>query len=143
MPSRTAAKKSMVATGKVVLDTSVIVAALRRRPGIMERLRSVEELWVPLIALGELEYGVNLATQTTRQREAVRAFMQGASLLTPTSRTAEEYGRIKAELSRAGAPIPENDIWIAALAREHQLPLTTLDEHFSRVSGLTLPDWRA
>ena len=61
----------MPATGRVVLDTSVIVAALRRVPGVMDRLRRAEELLVPLVALGELEYGANLATPPERQREAV------------------------------------------------------------------------
>jgi predicted nucleic acid-binding protein len=50
----------MPATGKVVLDTSVVVAVLRRVPGLMERMRGAQELLVPLVALGELEYGINL-----------------------------------------------------------------------------------
>jgi hypothetical protein len=44
----------MPASGKVVLDTSVVVAVLRRVPGLMQRLRGMEELLVPLVALGEL-----------------------------------------------------------------------------------------
>jgi len=70
----------MRATGKVVLDTSVVVAVLRRAPGLMERVRGAEELLVPLIALGELEYGANLATPPERQREAVRVFMGRTSV---------------------------------------------------------------
>ena len=133
----------MPATGKVVLDTSVVVAVLRRVPGLREQLRSAEELLVPLVALGELEYGVNLATPSERQREAVRTFMESATLLLPTARTAVEYGRIKAALKAAGTPLPDNDVWIAAFAVEHSLPLTaTRDEHFARVPGLTVLDWR-
>jgi hypothetical protein len=71
----------MPATGKVVLDTSAIVAALRRAPGVIEQMRGAEELLVPLVALGELEYGANLATPPERRREAVRVFMEGATLL--------------------------------------------------------------
>jgi tRNA(fMet)-specific endonuclease VapC len=119
-----------------VLDTSVVVAVLRRVPGLMERLRSAEELLVPLVVLGELEYGANLATPPERQREAVRVFMEGATLLLPTARTAAEYGRVKATLKTAGAPLPENDVWIAAVAREHDLPLATRDAHFNQVPGL-------
>ena len=48
-------------TGDLVLDTSVVVAALRGVPGIADRLERVERLWLPLIALGELELGVELA----------------------------------------------------------------------------------
>ena len=132
----------MPATGKVVLDTSVVVAVLRRVPGLKERLRAAEELLVPLVALGELEYGANLATPPERQREAMRTFMQSATLLLPTARTAAEYGRIKVALKAAGTPIPENDLWIAAVALEHGLPLATRDVHFARVPGLNVFDWR-
>lgn len=61
--------------------------------------------------------------------------------LSPTDRTADEYARIKHELAKAGTPIPENDIWIAASAREHGLPLVTCDGHFQVVGGLTIQDW--
>lgn len=132
----------MPATGKVVLDTSVVVAVLRRVPGLMERVRTAEELLVPLVALGELEYGVNLATPPERQREAVRVFMESATLLLPTARTAAEYGRVKAALKAAGTPLPENDVWIAAVALEHGLPLAARDAHFAHVANLTLLDWR-
>ena len=132
----------MPATGKVVLDTSVVVAVLRRVPGLMERLRGAEELFVPLVALGELEYGANLATPPERQHEAIRVFMEGATLLVPTARTAVEYGRAKVALKAAGTPIPENDLWIEEIALEHGLPVATRDDHFNRVPGLTVLDWR-
>jgi tRNA(fMet)-specific endonuclease VapC len=131
----------MPATGRVVLDTSVVVAMLRRVPGLMERMRGAQELLVPLVALGELEYGINLATPPQRQREAVRIFMEGVTLLLPTARTAAEYGRVKVALKAAGLPIPENDIWIAAYALEHGLPLATRDAHFAHVPGLIVENW--
>ena len=52
----------MPVTGRILLDTSVVVAVLRRVPGMIERLRGQEELLVPLVVLGELRYGANLAT---------------------------------------------------------------------------------
>jgi len=70
----------MPVTGNVLLDTSIVVAVLRRVPGVMERLSEAAELLVPLVALGELEYGTNLATPPQRQRKAVQAFMEGATL---------------------------------------------------------------
>ena len=132
----------MLATGKIVIDTSVVVAVLRRVSGMRERLRNAEELLVPLVALGELEYGVNLAKPPERQREAVWAFMESATLLLPTARTAAKYGLIKAALKAAGTPLPENDVWIAAFAVEQGLPLATRDAHFDHVAGLTVLDWR-
>jgi predicted nucleic acid-binding protein len=45
------------------------------------------------------------------------------------------YGQIAAGLARAGTPIPQNDIWIAALARQSGLPVATTDDHFDRVTN--------
>jgi tRNA(fMet)-specific endonuclease VapC len=69
-------------------------------------------------------------------------FLQGVDILLPSHATAQEYGKIKAELAHAGSPIPENDLWIAAQARETGLPLATCDAHFGRVTGLVLLDWK-
>jgi predicted nucleic acid-binding protein len=41
-----------------------------------------------------------------------------------------------------GTPITEDDLWIAAQARAHGLPLATRDAHFVRVPGLSVRDWR-
>jgi len=49
---------------------------------------------------------------------------------------------VKLALKMAGTPIPENDLWIAAAALEHGLPLATRDAHFRHVPGLTVLDWR-
>jgi len=97
----------MPVTGRILLDTSVVVAVLRRAPGMIERLRGQEELLVPLVVLGELRYGANLATPPDRQHEAVRTFMASATLLLPTERTAAEYARIKASLKAAGTRCPK------------------------------------
>ena len=48
---------------------------------------------------------------------------------------------MRVELRRRGTPIPENDVWIAALARQHDLPVVTRDEHFDQVSGLDRRAW--
>jgi tRNA(fMet)-specific endonuclease VapC len=132
----------MPATGSVLLDTAVVVSVLRRVPGMQQRLTLHANLWLPFFALGELEYGVSHSSQPGKQRQALSAFLLGVDLLLPTEATAREYGKIKAELARAGTPIPENDVWIAAQAIEHGLPLATCDAHFGRVSGLIVLDWR-
>jgi tRNA(fMet)-specific endonuclease VapC len=50
--------------------------------------------------------------------------------------TAEHYADIFAALRAAGTPIPTNDIWIAASARQHALPVFSFDAHFTKVPGL-------
>ncbi len=131
----------MPETGSLLLDTTVVVAIFRRIPGIREQVTASHDLLLSLFALGELEYGIARSSQPDRQREAVSAFCQGVRVLAPGAQTAREYGRLKAELAQAGTLIPENDIWIAALAREHGLTLATLDAHFKRVGNLQLFAW--
>ncbi|HWZ94414.1 MAG TPA: type II toxin-antitoxin system VapC family toxin [Opitutaceae bacterium] len=128
-------------TGDLVLDTSVVIAALRGVPGVEAKLDQVERLWLPVIALGELELGVELASNAGAQRAAVDAFLSAVVVLTLTNQTARHYARLRAALSRAGTPIPENDLWIAALAVERGWPVATRDAHFVHVPGLTVQDW--
>jgi tRNA(fMet)-specific endonuclease VapC len=71
----------------------------------------------------------------------VREFSNGCIVVLPDEATANIYGRMKTELAAAGKLIPENDIWIAATAKEHGLPLVTRDQHFLFVSGLTIFKW--
>ena len=51
------------------------------------------------------------------------------------------YGTIKAALRKKGKPIPENDIWIAAIASQHNLTIVTRDKHFKEVDGLKIKKW--
>jgi tRNA(fMet)-specific endonuclease VapC len=62
-------------------------------------------------------------------------------VLFPDQDTTEMYGQVKAELARLGTPIPDNDLWIAAVARQHNLPLATRDAHFTQVPGLKTLAW--
>ena len=56
-------------------------------------------------------------------------------------RTAFHYAEIRFELKQKGTPIPANDLWIAALARQHDLPILSRDQHFDRVAGLRRIGW--
>ena len=55
--------------------------------------------------------------------------------------TARQYGIIKNQLRTRGKPIPENDIWIAAMAKQYQLTLVTRDNHFQHIHGLVIEQW--
>lgn len=58
-----------------------------------------------------------------------------------TGRNAGFYSDIRLQLKRDGKPIPENDLWIAAVCMEHNLPLATADGHFDFVEGLRIYSW--
>lgn len=55
--------------------------------------------------------------------------------------TAREYGLIKDQLRKKGRPIPENDIWIAAVARQKDFVLATRDAHFFEIENLEVENW--
>ena len=55
--------------------------------------------------------------------------------------TTEICGRVKAELAQLGKPIPDNDLWIAAVAMRYDLPLATRDAHFAQVPRLKTLAW--
>jgi tRNA(fMet)-specific endonuclease VapC len=40
-----------------------------------------------------------------------------------------------------GRPIPENDLWIAAIALEHDLIVATRDAHFGEIDNLKVEMW--
>jgi tRNA(fMet)-specific endonuclease VapC len=130
----------MSTTESVLLDTSIIVAHFRREPALAERLKSAT-LYIPLPVLGELYYGAFKSEHQAKTLKQLQEFLRICAILPPDELTAQHYGHIKADLERAGSPIPENDLWIAAIAREHPLPLVTRDRHFSLVTGLEALAW--
>ncbi|MSR65183.1 MAG: type II toxin-antitoxin system VapC family toxin [Verrucomicrobiae bacterium] len=131
----------MPATGNVLLDTTIVIAHFRNDPALDSKLAQAATLYLPWAVLGELYYGAYKSDHRAKTLRQVRIFLNAVVLLTPSEITAELYGQIKSTLAVAGTPIPENDIWIAALAREHRLPLATRDDHFTIVTGLTVLKW--
>ena len=71
----------------------------------------------------------------------IRDLLTYAVVLYADQDTTEIYGQVKAELAQLGKPIPDNDLWIAAMARQYGLPLATRDAHFSAVPRLTTLAW--
>jgi Predicted nucleic acid-binding protein, contains PIN domain len=130
----------MSTTESVLLDTSIIVAHFRHEPALAEQLKS-STLYIPLPVLGELYYGAFKSTHKAKTLRQLNEFLLICAILPPDELTAQHYGSVKADLEQAGSRIPENDLWIAAIAREHQLPLVTRDQHFSRITELKTLAW--
>jgi tRNA(fMet)-specific endonuclease VapC len=131
----------MNVAGSVLLDTNVVVAHLRNDPDLTARLRAAPAIYLPWVVLGELHYGAFRAQRREVQLALIRDLLQTTILLLPDQSTSELYGQVKAELAGIGKPIPDNDIWIAAMARQFDLPLATRDGHFAAVPRLTTLAW--
>ena len=110
-------------------------------PPVITQVGAADELCLPVIVLGEYRFGI----AASRHRRAYEAWlMRGRAfwrILQVGEETTAHYALIRQELKKAGTPIPANDVWIAALARQHDLPILSRDAHFDEVLGLTRFGW--
>jgi len=123
-----------MSNGDYLLDTSAVIALLRREPIAESRLRQAAHVFLPVIAYGELRYGVLRSHQPSGHQQQIETLLRLTPVLPCNSTTAAHYAELKHQLAARGTPIPENDLWIAALARQHALPLLTNDRHFDHLS---------
>ena len=123
---------------RVALDTNRLTDLFQGDAGLAERLSLSDEVWIPLIVLAEIKAGLYGGTQQHRNEILLRKLLAKptVSILLPTRDTAEHYARLFVQLKRAGTPVPDNDLWIAALVLEHDLTLITRDQHFQNIPQL-------
>lgn len=126
--------------GSRLLDTNALIALSAEDAAIQQHLSGMD-LFIPSIALGELYFGAYKSSQTERNVAKLRVFVTNKVVLVCDTETAQQYGQIKQLLRAKGRPIPENGIWIAAIALQHNLTLLTRDQHFAEVSSLQLGSW--
>ena len=125
----------------MILDTNAISAMAEGDLGLAPILAQAIELAIPVIALGEYRYGIALSRDRSRYEKWLGDVLSGFRVLQVDEDTAVEYGHIRSELRRKGRPIPGNDAWIAALARQHAMPILSRDEHFDVVPRLKRVAW--
>lgn len=126
-----------------LFDTNVLIASLRDEEGVSRRLADLpsESLFVPAIALGELYFGARKSARPLENLARFEEFADNFNVLSCGEPTARIYASVRDALRRKGRPIPENDIWIAAVACQHDLVLASRDSHFEHVEGLRLDRW--
>jgi tRNA(fMet)-specific endonuclease VapC len=123
-----------------LLDTNLLVPFLNGDANIKAKIRA-NGVFASSIALGELFYGAYKSGRVDENVKRVETLEDAIIILYCDIQTAKIYGNLKHELQRKGRPIPENDIWIAAIALQHDLILATRDAHFGAVDGLKLEIW--
>jgi tRNA(fMet)-specific endonuclease VapC len=128
-------------TGKVLLDTNIVIALFAGEASVQQRLSIADEVFITSIVLGELYYGAQKSVRTEKNIARIDEFAANNTVLWCDIATARQYGIIKSQLRTKGNPIPENDIWIAAVAKDYQLTLVTRDRHFQHVDGLAIEQW--
>ena len=128
----------MVSRG--LLDKSVFIAADTGRLLAADRLP--EESAVSVVTLAELYAGVLVArdTQTRARRMATLEMLADVQTLAVDDEVAKIWARLRVELAEAGRRrrINVNDLWIAATAVRHGVPVVvTRDDDFAAREGLT------
>jgi len=123
---------------RVALDTNRLTDLFQGDTDLAELLSRCEEVWIPLVVLAEIKAGFYGGTERLRNEILLRKFLMKTTVkvLLPGRETAEHYAHLFVQLKRAGTPVPDNDLWIAALALEHDLALITRDRHFARIPQL-------
>ncbi len=124
-----------------LLDTNVLVEALRGDQDLRVRLASEAGTFVSVVVLGELYFGARKSGRVEPNLALVEELATRTRVLACDQETARRYGRLKRDLEGRGRLIPDNDMWIAATALQHGLTLVTRDAHFAEVQSLSLERW--
>jgi tRNA(fMet)-specific endonuclease VapC len=125
-----------------LLDTNIIIGLFAQDNSIIDNIRSHSQLLsIPSIVIGELFYGAEQSSKRDFNVERIYSFAQDCLISECNFETAKHYASIKSHLKSICKPIPENDIWIAALARQHKQILVTRDKHFDNIENVTVERW--
>jgi tRNA(fMet)-specific endonuclease VapC len=125
----------------LILDTNALSAAADRDPVALEVLAKAARVAVPVIVLGEYRMGIAQSRHRAEYETWLQEWIDAIEVFNIDDETTLHYAAIGLELKKSGKPIPANDLWIAALCRQHSLSLLSRDRHFDLVKGLKRIDW--
>ncbi len=128
-------------SGKYLLDTNIIIALFADDPFVKKHVAKAEEIFIPAIVIGELFFGAFKSGRPKANTARIENFAASNTVIACDIGSSRKYGYIKNLLHKKGQPIPENDLWIAALAMEHGLTLVSRDEHFKKINELKRVAW--
>ncbi len=126
---------------RYLLDTNIVIAIFADEMIVQEKRQSVDKVFLPSLVVGELYYGARKSARPTENLAKVNQIVQRIRIIPCNLGTARWYGIIKDQLRRKGRLIPDNDIWIAAIAMQRGLILVTRDAHFDEVESLQTERW--
>lgn len=125
----------------MILDTNALSAYADADPDILEPVREAKAVSIPAIVLGEYRLGIQQSRHRHHYENWLAEWVVKATILPVDAETTHFYASVGSELRKLGKPIPTNDMWIAALCRQHRLPLLSKDHHFDAVVGLQRLSW--
>ena len=125
----------------MILDTNALSAAADREPSALAIVSEAESITVPVIVLGEYRLGIAQSRHRVSYENWLHEWISSVTVLDIDEETSQSYAALGLELKRKGRPIPTNDLWIAALCRQHVLPIVSRDQHFDVVPGIRRLSW--
>jgi predicted nucleic acid-binding protein len=125
----------------MIVDTNALSAAADADPAVLALLARADQMAIPVIVLGEYRYGIAQSRRRASYEGWLTGLLRDCLVLDVNEPTTQHYAEIVLELKRMGKPIPTNDLWIAALCRQHSLPLLSRDRHFDFVAGNKRMGW--
>jgi predicted nucleic acid-binding protein len=125
----------------MILDTVAVSALFDGDQKLIAVLRHSFCHQLPVIVLGEYRYGLKRSAHRARLEQMLTELERVSGILPIDAETAVIYARIREQLRLKGKPVPENDLWIAALAVQHSQPIASLDAHYDLVSGIERIGW--
>lgn len=123
---------------RVLLDTNRYTDYFQQHEETVVLLEEAEAILLPFVAIGELRAGFARGNRQPENELALRRFLSrdGVRGLFPDDQTTHQYAAVHRQLRKQGTPIPTNDMWIAALALQHDLALHSRDSHFDHLPQL-------
>lgn len=126
--------------GSIIIDTNAYAAFKRGEPKAVEIVENCDALYISAIVVGELLSGFTLGTKEKRNRKELTEFLDSGKVIQVgvDITTSEYFAQISKELKRKGKPIPTNDMWIAASAKQYNLKVFSYDAHFRSIDNLVI-----
>jgi len=122
----------------VALDTNIAIDLMNGKEETLQFVKQFQTVCLPVTVCGELLFGVKNSANRLLNEPRFNAFINNCIVLDANALVAEEYGELRLALKQKGKPIPENDIWIAAICIVNEIPLFSRDKHFEYVDQLVL-----
>ena len=116
----------------MVLDTNSYSALALGTRSIVELITDVPELEIPLPVIAELRYGFLNGSKPEKNEQTLQRFLaqSNVSILEPNMETTNHYAELQLFCKKHGKALSQNDIWIGALAQQHNSTLVTFDKDF-------------
>ncbi|MDD3050060.1 MAG: PIN domain-containing protein [Candidatus Cloacimonetes bacterium] len=135
------AKLKIVSGNEIYLRYKYIIGLFNNDQNIVKMMAEIQELKTTVITIGELFYGAALSKDRDKNEKIIENFTKNSTIYEINLQVVKEYAFIKSRLRKQGTPIPENDIWIAAIAKANNEIVITRDKHLLDIDFIETELW--